>query len=89
MAARLIHQDLLFDYYADHYGDLEVQFRRNKVTDEIHIMLTDEMAQKIFGFDSVEAMVRDQKINDLAIQFQKETGKKLFMPNISIDLNPN
>jgi len=89
MAAKLYHQDNFFEYYSDHYMDIEVKFRRNKFTDEIQMEFTDEMAQKIFGFQSVEAMMNDPKTQQLENQFFKETGQRIFSPAIPFNANKN
>ena len=89
MAVKLFHQDHFFEYYSDRFMDIEVQFRRNKFTDEVQIMFTDEMAQKIFGFEKVEDMINNPKIQFLVDQYYKETGQRIFSPNISPFINPN
>lgn len=89
MAAKLYHQDFFYEYYTDHLLDIEVSFRKNKVTGEIHIGFNDEMAQKIFGFESVEKMMRDPKIIELINLYFEETGQKLFTIDIPSTIHKN
>lgn len=86
---KIKHQDYFFEYYSDQYMDIEVQFRRNKFTDEVQMMFTDEMAQNIFGFETVGAMMNDPKIQHLMNQYYMETGQRIFSPDISHNISRN
>jgi hypothetical protein len=82
---KLTDEDNFFQYYSSFFQGVEITFRRNKFTNELMVLFTDEIAQKIFGFDSVEKMMQDSKIQELMKEFYKQTNEVLFRPSFEYD----
>lgn len=78
---RSIKEDCFYEYFTDNSTGFEITYRKNKHTGDTMIFFTDEMAQQIFGFDSVETMLKNHEIKELMNQFYIETGQRLFMPD--------
>jgi hypothetical protein len=69
------YQDDFFQYYSDFFRGVEITFRRNKNTGEIMILFTDEIAQKIFGFESLEAMLQEKEAQIIMHRVYKRIRK--------------
>ena len=82
-----IDEDHYFEYYQDFFQGIEIMHRRNKFTGETMILFTDEMAQKMFGFESVERMMHDEKIQSHMQEFHRTTNEPLFRPSIDFKVN--
>jgi hypothetical protein len=84
------YEDDFFQYYSDFFHGIEITFRRNKSTGEIMILFTDEMAQKIFGFQSVETMMQNKEAQKIMHSVYKRVGKPVIITafdNDDIDKN--
>ena len=82
---KIKYEDNFFQYYSNSFQGVEITFRRNRTTGEIMILFTDEIARKIFGFDSVEKMMQDSKIQELMKEFYNQTNEVLFRPSFEYD----
>jgi hypothetical protein len=45
------------------------------------MLFTDEMVQKLFGFDSFEKMQQDKEIQKITQEVYKRVGHPLFIPD--------
>jgi hypothetical protein len=82
---KLIDQDDFFQYYFDFFQGVEMLYRWNKNTGEIMILFTDEIAQKIFGFESLEAMLQEKEAQNIMHSVYKRVGKPVFIPEFDND----
>jgi hypothetical protein len=73
------YEDNFFQYYSDFFQRVEITFRRNKNTGEIMILFTDEMAQKIFGFESLEALLQEKEAQKIMHRGYKKIGKPVII----------
>jgi hypothetical protein len=79
------YQDDFFQYYSDSFQGVEITFRRNKSIGEIMILFTDEMAQKIFGFQSVETMLQNKEAQKIMHRVYKIVGQPVIIPTFDND----
>lgn len=79
------YEDTYYQNLSDTFMGVEMIFRRNKQTGELLIHLTDEIAQKIFGFDSMDKMMRDGRVQQLMQEFHMKYNEPLFKPSMNFD----
>jgi hypothetical protein len=82
---KLIDQDNFFQYYSDYIQGVEIIFRRDKSTGEIMILFTDAMIRKIFGFESLEAMLQDTEAQKIMHRVYKRVGQPVIIPAFDND----
>jgi hypothetical protein len=84
------YEDDFFQYYSDFFQGVEITFRRNKSNGEIMILFTNEIAQKIFGFENLEALLQNKEAQKIMHRVYKKVGQPVIIPafdNDDIDKN--
>jgi hypothetical protein len=84
------YEDDFFQYYSDYIQEVEITFRRNKSNGEIMILFTNEIAQKIFGFENLEALLQNKEAQKIMHRVYKIVGKPVIITafdNDDIDKN--
>lgn len=76
---KLTDEDNFFQYYSDFFQGVEITFRRNKRTGEIMILITDEVVQKIFGFESLEALLQNKEAQKIMHRVYKIVRKPVII----------
>jgi len=76
---KLIDEDNFFKYYSIFYKGVEIIFRRNKSNGETMMLFTDEIAQKIFGFESLEVMLQEKEAQNIMHRVYKRVGKPVII----------
>jgi len=79
------YEDDFFQYYSNFFQGVEITLRRNKNTGEIMILFTDEIAQKNFGFQSVETMLQNKEAQNIMHSVYKIVGKPVIIPAFDND----
>jgi len=82
---KLKYEDNFFKYYSIFYKGVEIIFRRNKSNGETMMLFTDEIAQKIFGFESLEAMLQEKEAQNIMHRVYKRIRKPLIIPEFDND----
>jgi hypothetical protein len=82
---KLKHEDNYFQYYSDFFNEIEITFRRNKNTGEIMVLFTNEIAQKIFGFESLKAMLQEKEAQNIMHRVYKRVGHPVIIPEFDND----
>jgi hypothetical protein len=76
---KLKYEDNYFQYYSDFFQGVEITFRRNKSTGEIMILFTDEIAQKIFEFENLKALLQNKEAQNIMHRVYKKVGQPVFI----------
>lgn len=71
---RQIEKDFFFETYADYFEGHEILFKRNVFTNEVFVVLNDELAQSL-GFNSLNQMMADDEVLDRLNEYKKTTGE--------------
>jgi hypothetical protein len=77
---KLTNEDDFFQYYSDFFQGVEITFRRNKSNGEIMILFTNEIAQKIFGFENLEALLQNKEAQKIMHRVYKRVRKSVIIP---------
>jgi hypothetical protein len=80
------YEDTYYQYLSDTFMGVEMIFRRNKQTGELLIHMTDEIAQKIFGFENMDKMMRDERVQQLIQEFHMKYKEPLFKSSINFGI---
>ena len=79
------YEDNYFKYYSIFYKGVEIIFLQKKSDGELMMLFTDEMVQKLFGFENFEKMLQDKEIQKITHQVFAEVGQPLFFPAFDND----